>query len=519
VRIALVNPPPCSWDEPEYDLPRFTRLSLACLAAWLRANGYRDLLLIDAKFERLGYAEVRRRLEAFDPDIVGHTAFTNEIIQAHNVAMLVREISRVRGKPILNVIGGVHVSAIPADTLREFSHFDIGAVGEGENTLLELVRWHDGRMPGSCLRDIPGLVFRDPERGDEPIVTAPRQNIRDQTQLPMPAWDLLPPSPEYLIMTARGCPFACNFCMNPNGQIVRKRDVAQVIAELKWVTEERGGEHVVICDEIMTIDKKRAHQLLDGMIGLGFGTKYHFKAETHVSCVDEDLMEKLAKAGVTVLGMGIETGDPETLRAMGKQTNLDKIRRAVAIARKSGVGVLSFFILGHPNETLRSAWNSVRFAVRINPSIPVFGIMVPYPGTAVWKWAKRGEKGYRLKARDWNDYNKQIGHAVELEHLSRRQLELLQFVGYLCVYVLNGRLRDLVRFLWTYRGPGIALIRKILVGKTARQPSKTLRERLEFAALEGVSPPAQERDRVVEPLRGRAPGALPVAQPVPLAPQ
>ncbi len=469
MRIALVNPPPYNWDEPEYDLPRFTRLSLACLAAWLRENGYTELLLIDAKFERIGYGEIRRRLAEFAPDVVGHTAFTNEIVQAHRVATLVRSLAEESGRSIVNVIGGVHVSAIPAETLIEFADFDVGVVGEGEATLLELVRYYDGKHTALSLLDIPGLVYRDPAFPARPRVTAPRENIRDQTLLPMPAWDLLPPSPDYLIMTSRGCPFACNFCMNPNGQIVRKRAIPQVLEEIRWVMQERGGQHVLICDEIMTIEKKRTHELLDGMIALGFGTKYSFKGETHVSCVDDAIMTKMAEAGVSVLGMGIETADPEALKEMGKQTDLTKIRRAVDTARRAGVGILSFFILGHPNETLRSAWHSLWFAVRINPSIPVFGVMVPYPGTKVWNWARRGEMGYRLKARDWNDYNKQIGHAVELEHLNRRQLELLQFVGYLLVFVLNLRFIDLGRFLWTYRKPGIALLRKIVTGHDRRE--------------------------------------------------
>jgi radical SAM superfamily enzyme YgiQ (UPF0313 family) len=286
--------------------------------------------------------------------------------------------------------------------------------------------------------------------------------IEDQTTLPMPAWDLLPKSPVVLVMTSRGCPFACNFCMNPNGRVVRKRDVDHFLREVKWVTHEREAKHLLICDEIMTVDKDRTHRILDGMMEIGFGKKYTFNGQTHVNCVDEPLLKKIKKAGVTTLGFGIESADPETLAKMGKGIKLQTIKSTVDLAKKCEVGLTTFFILGQPNETLRSAWRSVWFTVRINPVVPIFGIMVPYPGTKIWNWAKKGEMGYRLNSIDWNDYNKQIGNALTMEHVSRKQLELLQFIGYLLVFLVNLRLVELLRFIWKYKTEGVTVIKKII---------------------------------------------------------
>ena len=93
--------------------------------------------------------------------------------------------------------------------------------------------------------------------------------------------------------------------------------------------------------------------------------------------------------------------------------------------------------------------------------------MVPYPGTEVARMATRGEGGYRIRSTDWNDYNKQIGDALEFAHLSRRDLEWLQITGYLSVFARNGRWPELLQFCWRFRREGIAVLRKVAFGKGA----------------------------------------------------
>lgn len=468
VRIALVNAPPFALHEPQYDTPAFTRYSLAVLAGYLRDHGFADLLLIDAKFERIGYREVHRRLQAFEPDIVGHTAFTNEIVQSGHVATLVRALSRELGKPICNIVGGVHATALPEQTLQEFPQFDLVCVGDGEQTLLELCQ-HWGLGQGlEGIQAIAGLAWRTP--GDPATVqrSPERPRIQDQDEIPMPAWDLLPRSSRVLVMTSRGCPYACNFCMNPNGKRVRKRGVDHFLEEVRWLVQERDCVDLHICDEIFTIDKARTHEILDGMIELGFGTRYTFHAQTHINTVDEELLLKIDRAGCRLLGFGLETGDPDTLKQMGKGTNLNKIREIVDLTKKTGIKLGTFFILGQPDESWASAWNTVKLAIDANPETPIFGVMVPYPGTKVWEWAQRGERGYHLKSLDWNDYNKQIGDALAFDGIDRRGIEFMQLAGYSLVFLRNRRYREFAEFVWRYRTEGATVLNKIVTGHLGR---------------------------------------------------
>jgi anaerobic magnesium-protoporphyrin IX monomethyl ester cyclase len=465
VRVLLINPPPYQRVD-EYDTPNFTRLGLACLAAELRADALADVQIVDGKFERLSYEAIRERARRFAPDVVGLTAFTNEIKPAAQVAGMVKALS----PEIVTVIGGVHASALPERTLDEFPAFDYVVVGEGELTFAELITALDrGTAPAA----IPGLCFRD--RGGA-VRTRERERTVDLDSLPLPAWDLLPPSPRYLFMTQRGCAYRCTFCANPNGRLVRTRSVEHVMAELDEIIA-RGGEEMYVCDELFTADRERTHRLLDAMIAAGIGRKLRWSAQTHVNLVDRELFAKMKAAGCFICGLGIETGDPDIMRRMKKGSTMERVIAARNAARDVGLPIEGLMIIGHPYETWESAIRTIEFAVRLNPERPIIGVMVPYPGTEVAAMAARGEGGYRLLSTDWNDYSKQIGNALAFENLSRRELEMLQMLAYVKVFVGNRRWTDFARFIWQYRSEGLAVVRKILFGRMPK-PEPFEEERL-----------------------------------------
>lgn len=458
MRVLLINPPPYQVVD-QYDQPDFTRLGLACLAAQLRrADPGCAIAILDAKFERLSYAQVSARVRAFRPDVVGLTAFTNEIKQAARVAADVKALS----PRIATVIGGVHVSTLPRETMVEFSEFDVGVVGEGEHTFVELVACIAESRP---LDDVRGLVFR---RHGMPVVTRERPLIDDQDSLAQPAWDLLPPASRYLVMTQRGCPYRCTFCANPNGRVVRARSPENVVQELLWLADHYQPREIIVCDEIFTIDRERTHRLLDAMIAAGIGRRLRWWAQTHVNSVDREIFAKMKAAGCHMCGLGIETGDPDIMRRMRKGITMSRVVEARRAAASVGLPVESLMIIGHPDETWDTAMRTIDFAVALNPDRPIFGVMVPYPGTHVAELASRGEGGYRLISRDWNDYNKQIGHALEFEGLSRRHLETLQMWAYVKVFLANRRHADLARFAWKYRSEGWAVVKKLVLGRGPR---------------------------------------------------
>lgn len=453
MRVLLINPPPYQRVD-RYDTPNFTRLGLVCLAAKLRADRLADVAIVDGKFERLSYDAIRERVRRFAPDVVGLTAFTNEIKPAAQVARMVKTLSPT----ITTVVGGVHASVLPERTLEEFPELDCVVVGEGEITFAELVAALDGGTP---LAAVPGLCFRD---GGGAVRTPERERATDLDAFPLPAWDLVPPAPRYLFMTQRGCAYRCTFCANPNGRLVRTRSVAHVMAELEDIIA-RGGEELYVGDELFTADRERTHRLLDAMIAADIGRKLRWSAQTHVNLVDRELFVKMKAAGCFICGLGIETGDPEIMRRMNKGSTMERVIAARAAARDAGLPIEGLMIIGHPHETWESAMRTVEFTVKLNPERPIVGVMVPYPGTEVAAMATRGEGGYHLLSTDWNDYAKQIGNALAFENLSRRDLEILQMLAYVKVFLQNRRFAEFARFVWDYRSEGLAVLRKILFGR------------------------------------------------------
>ncbi len=451
--------------EPWYDTPAFGRTGLAYLAGYLRKFTNFSVQIIDAKLERLNFTQVLERVKAFNPQIAGFTAYTNEIKPAAYQAALLKKSM----PDIITVIGGVHLTAMPQETMREFAAFDIGVVGEGEITFLELCSAIHFELSGdnndrADFKSIDGLVYRT--KG-EILLTKPRKRIADQDSIPFPAWDLMPAAETYYVQSERGCPFSCLFCMNPNGKIARKRSIQNVIDELNWIIRDFKPKRISFGDELFSVDMPRASALLDAMIENKIGEQVAWDVQTHVHFVDEAMFAKFKRANVERVELGIETGDEESLRRMGKGTNLAKIKAACDAARKQNVKIGTFFLFGQPNETLKSLSSTVDLAVKINPDLPMFGLMTPYPGTEVAKMAAKGEGGYRLLTTNWDEYNKQIGGAMEFANLTRRQIEMTQLKAYAKVYLYNFRFLDFIKFVWEYRKGAAEVLKKIILRRNS----------------------------------------------------
>lgn len=456
-KILLINPPVLAVLEPWFDEPKFVRTAIAFLAGYLRQHGDFDIKCIDAKFEKLSFAEVTKQAVAWQPDIIGLTAFTNEIKPAAYTAGLIKK--QMPG--VITVIGGVHVTAIPEQTMRQFSTFDIGVVGEGEQTFFELCS--ELSKPNPDLNAIAGLALRTAEDGA--YLTKVRPRILDQDTMPMPAWDLLPRADEYYIHTVRGCPFNCVFCMNPNGKVARTRGIEKSIEEMEWLINDFGAKRISFGDELFSVDMHRTSAMMDLMIEKKIGERVRWDVQTHVAFVNDELLAKMKAANIDKLEMGVESGDEISLKRMGKSINLEMITNSFKLAHKHKIKTGSFMLIGQPNETHRTIWSTIRFCIKINPTEPIFGTMVPYPGTEVAKLAAKGEAGFRLLSTNWDEFNKRFNGSLEFTNISRAALEWYQIIGFVSVFICNFRFLDFLKFFITYSGGAVLLFYKALTGK------------------------------------------------------
>ena len=426
-----------------YDLPDYPHIGIGYLTSYLIGKGI-SVSVVDTKLERLSCDDILSRLSKEHFDYIGISSMTHEVLTAAKLAKQIKEI-RSSAKIIL---GGVHASALPVQALEEFPGFDITVAGEGEEILYEIIS-------GKPSEEIKGIAFRDSQ--GKIILNEARGRIQDLDSLPFPAWDKFPRCSTYHIMTARGCPYNCVFCMSPYGRMVRERSVKNVTDEIKLVIERYDPKCLKLNDETFGFNKERACGILDFIIKNGLSKTPKF-ASMRADRVDLDILKKMERAGFVYIDYGVESGNAEILKRIKKGVTLEQTQNAIKLTKEAGIKVGADYILGHPGETLETARQTIDYAVKLNADVNCIGIMVPFPGTEVYELAKKGEGGYVILSHDWSAYNKQLGNALELKNINRKALERLQLMGYLKILIYNFRVLDLIKFIIKHRKAGMAFL-------------------------------------------------------------
>ena len=300
-------------------------LGLAYLAAVLEQHGY-DCTLLDANALQLSPDETIARVAAARPDVVGTTMVTPTLDLAGGL------IRRVRAAlpDAVTVMGGIHPTTLPAETLEAVPEADYLVRGEGEVTFPRLL---DALHRHETLDLIPGLAFRSP-RG-EAVITPTAEPVADLDGLPLPARDLLPmdryraPDSGRLncVVSMRGCPCGCTYCGVPVlfGRKMRVRKPALVAEEIAHCYERYGSRYLSFLDDTFTHNRKWVLALCREMIDRGLPRKVHWICLTRANMVDVELLETMKEAGCIRVEMGIESGSPAMLELLEKGVSVDEM--------------------------------------------------------------------------------------------------------------------------------------------------------------------------------------------------
>jgi len=398
-------------------------LGLLLLAAVLRKNGF-PVKIIDAAAEGIGYAECVERTLAFDAAFVGMTAVTPSICKAGKLAALIKA-----GKDTIKIAaGGAHMTTVPEETMRRFPEFDLGVIGEGEATLVELAQ---ALRDKNRLEEIPGLILREKDRMK---ATAPRESIKDLDSLPFPAWDLLPNFPwgyrpaafkcrrlpaTYLV-TSRGCPHQCIFCdTSVFSRQYRPFGAAYIIEMIKTLRRDYGIREISFEDDTFIIFKKRLLALCEALIRERIDITW--SCNGRVNAANPEILALMKRAGCWQISYGIESGEQSILDFAKKRTKLHQIREAVRLTHEAGIYSKGFFILGFPKETEASIQKTIRFAKELPLDDITVTQMIPFPGSEMYEI---GQKFGHIE-KDWERMN--LLDVVFIPHgLSKAKLEEYQ---------------------------------------------------------------------------------------------
>lgn len=380
-------------------IARTPYLSLAALAAWLRDHDHPVDILDLSVIENPSQA-LMGKIEVWQPDYVGMTFTTPLYPEAKAMAQLVRS----KFPKVKLIAGGAHSTVLPEQVL-ETTDFDYVVIGEGEQTLLELV---DGEDPAGIL----GLAYQ--QEGQAKINDA-RPLISDINVLPYPAYDLYDirnyrysprvtarRSPVAAIETSRGCPFGCTFCNKKIfGQHFRAKTVKRSVDEMEYLMK-LGYREIHVWDDCFSVDLDRVKAICDEIVHRHLRINWCVYNGIRVDRIDQELLEKLKRSGCYRVNIGIESGNQEILNHVHKGITLDQARFVSKISKKVGIETIGFFMIGLPGETEETIKQTIDLAVELDLDLSKVSIAIPLPGTRLFdEWAMEG----RIKTYDWSKYN------------------------------------------------------------------------------------------------------------------
>jgi len=381
-------------------------INLGYIAAVLEQEGH-VVGMVD--FNTVPRSELPNFISKYHPDMVGLTAMTSSIYNAGNIISEIKEIS----SKIITVLGGVHASALPEQTMKELEKLDYLIFGEGEKTISELIRVITNR---GDLKSVKGIVFK---KGEEIIKNEPRELIENLDEVPFPARHLIPMElyekhhvtrgfsrkevKAIEIMTTRGCPNQCIFCAGHinYGQRVRFRSYENITSEMKECIEKYKTTHFSIEDDTFTLKRDLVVKLCDFFKN----NRLTWNCNARVNCVDEDLLKIMARSGCKKVAFGIESGNPIILEKIKKGITVSQAIKAVKSAKKAGIRYIEcdFMIGAHVDETVDDVLDSFKLIYKLMPDFLAVSIMCPYPGTEIYKMML--DKQYLHKNPDWSKFS------------------------------------------------------------------------------------------------------------------
>lgn len=451
VDIVLVNPPTPDgelWIRTQHRVGRRTRenmvwpqVSLAQMAAILHPD-YK-VKVIDANAERMGWPEFARLLEKYQPKYY-ITQVTAPTLENDMYGCF---LAKARGAK--TIAFGTHVTPIPRETMKPYPALDFVFVGEPDLTLRDLLDHLEGKIElrspevqkmfasdptykpalnedGSVdMHGIKGLTWRN---GDEIVMNWVRPFVADLNDMPIPMHELLPlqkyrmpliKGPFTFIVTSRGCPAGCTYCIkHVSYQYSARLRSPELLVKEMWELKRLGIHNIHMYADLFTVNREQVMELCRLMIEEKINIKW--TCNSRVDYVDEELLQLMGKAGCWLISWGIESGNEQILRHAKKGAYPDKAERALRWAKQAGIKNWGYFIIGLPGETEETIRQTIDFAKKLPLDIALFHVAAPYPGTPFFfevvenNWFRPGTR--------WEQVDMDKGTVLDYPNLSAERL-------------------------------------------------------------------------------------------------
>lgn len=460
MRVLLVQPPRRYWPFTSEGDNFLLQQALPALAAPLRDHGV-EVHVLDCMPLHIGWRSLADELRRIDPDVVG--CGENHALYASEALRFFRLCKEVIPRAV-RVAGGAHFTNLTHRYIGEESPVDVAVIGEGEVTIVELVEELAKANPD--LSKVDGIAYWDGERMAR---TAPRKLVADLDKLPIPAYDLMPMhlygKSRYLfspggttIHHSRGCVSKCSFCAwwttmadrkyDESGQARlsprwRSKSVDRTFEEIELLYYRFGKRSYVWVDESWNIDPRFNDAFAERMLKSGMQTKWFafMRADGIVRDEEKGILEKLVRAGLSHILIGVERAEDDTLTMLDKRFYSGGVaEQAIRIfkERYPEVFIQATFIVGTRDETPESLDKQIALAKRLDVDFPAFHPITPVPGTPIFDEALR--EGW-ITEEQFDDFD-WLSPVLDSKYMSRDEIAT-------ALYRMN---KQFVNTPWMLRG-------------------------------------------------------------------
>ncbi len=418
--ITLIRPP--------IVVPKWAHTTIVCppvgmayLASSIRKDGHQVKLIDSTGESPFNVMEVdptrnlmatglsvKDVMDKIDPKttIFGFSCmFSNEWPIAYRLIQEVRK--NFPGRPI--IVGGEHVNSVPEFTLQKYPEVDICALGEGEETIVELLSRH---AKGEDLKSVAGIAFR----GDGDIKrTAYRNRIKNVDDIPLPAWDLVPIR-NYLdnslgygvnrgrsmpMMATRGCPYQCTFCSSPTMWTTKwiSRNVNSVLNEIQGYIDQYQATNIDFYDLTAVVKRDWIIEFCKQIDERKMKFTWQLPSGTRSEAIDGEVSYWMSRSGCKNITYAPESGSPAVLNRIKKRVNLKAMKDSMRAALKNNMVIKTNIIMGFPDETHFEILQTIKFMCElaimgVEDAVPAN--FSPYPGSELFDQLRKEGKIAKL---------------------------------------------------------------------------------------------------------------------------
>lgn len=371
-------------------------LGMAYIASFLEREGHK-VYILDMNVEDDADEKLHSAI-AFS-DVIGISILSVFYLSAMELIKRIRKIHSL--VPI--IVGGAHVTALPERVLEE-NDVQFATIGEAEESFAEIVT----ALPDGDFSNIKGICYKN---SNGVHLTERRPPKKDLDDLPFPARHLLNIDKyvNYMgrrrvgvMMTSRGCPFQCFYCSRNIDKTWRGRSPNNVVEEIEEIYHKYGRRCIYFHDDLFTFDKARLIGICKEILKRKLDITW--LCASRVDFIDEERLFWMKKAGCRAIHYGIESGDQEIIKKMGKNITLEQAQRTIDMTKKHKIYMKGYFIIGFPWDTEETIKKTIDFALKSGTDELQFTMLMPYPGTPCWDQAVE-EGSIDPNNMDWNVFS------------------------------------------------------------------------------------------------------------------